>query len=46
MTQQPAKGERFDAAYYARYYDNPKTRVSSKQDAQRLAQFVSAYLAF
>lgn len=46
MTRQPPKGERFDAAYYARYYRNPKTRVSSKQDAERLAQFVTGYLAF
>jgi trans-aconitate methyltransferase len=46
MTRPSAAGERFDAAYFARYYRNPKTRVSSKRDAERLAGFLVGYLAF
>lgn len=46
MTKRSADGERFDAAYYARYYENPRTRVASRRDAERLADFLVGYLAF
>jgi SAM-dependent methyltransferase len=38
--------EPFDASYYKRYYENPKTRVSSKSDTQKLAGFVTSYLSY
>lgn len=37
--------EPFDAAYYARYYEDARTRVASAEDTARLARFVGAYLA-
>jgi SAM-dependent methyltransferase len=36
----------FDAAYYRRYYGDPRTRVASRRDVERLARFVAAYLAY
>jgi SAM-dependent methyltransferase len=36
----------FDAKYYARYYENPKTRVSGAHDALRLARFLGGYLGY
>jgi SAM-dependent methyltransferase len=36
----------FDAAYYRRYYEDPKTRVASEADAARLAQLLGAYLRY
>jgi SAM-dependent methyltransferase len=36
----------FDAAYYARFYGNPRTRVASPADAAKLGAFVCGYLAF
>lgn len=41
MPEQP-----FDAAYYARYYGDPDTRVGSAASTARLARFVCAYLAY
>jgi SAM-dependent methyltransferase len=35
---------RFDAAYYARYYENAATRVTENDDTRRLAQFIGSYL--
>ena len=39
-------GFRFDREYYGRYYEDPKTRVSSASDAKRLAQLLGAYLRY
>jgi len=39
-------GFRFDRGYYDRYYEDPKTRVSSGADAKRLAQLLGAYLRY
>ena len=39
-------GERFDAAYYERFYGDAATRVSSRAATTRLARFVSAYIAY
>jgi SAM-dependent methyltransferase len=36
----------FDAAYYDRFYRDPKTRVSDTEDTLRLARFVLAYLDY
>ncbi len=44
MTTRPT--ERFDAAYYARFYGNKASRVSSQQAIDRLAGFVCAYLRY
>jgi trans-aconitate methyltransferase len=41
----PDRVDPFDAAYYARYYEDARTRVASAEDTARLARFVSAYLA-
>lgn len=38
--------ERFDAAYYARFYGNKTSRVSSQQAIDRLASFVCSYLHY
>ena len=39
------KRERFDSAYYARFYRNPKTRANDPAAAARLAAFITAYAA-
>lgn len=36
----------FDRAYYARFYENPKTRVTDCDQVDRLSGFVSAYLGY
>ncbi|MBK80402.1 MAG: methyltransferase type 11 [Gammaproteobacteria bacterium] len=36
--------ERFDKAYYDRFYRNPATRAMTPADARRQAAFVAAYL--
>ncbi len=38
--------ERFDRAYYDRYYGDEKTRVTSSDDTARLARFVTGYLDY
>jgi len=38
--------ETFDAKYYARYYEDERTRVASSSDTARLGRFVSAYLDY
>lgn len=35
----------FDERYYARYYDDPRTRVASPEDVARRAGFIASYLA-
>jgi trans-aconitate methyltransferase len=35
----------FDAGYYRRYYEDPRTRVAGPEDTARLARFVAGYLA-
>src|SRR5690242_4341122 len=35
----------FDAAYYRRFYKDPRRRVGSPESTARLAAFVAAYLA-
>ena len=43
----PARGTaRFDRAYYARFYENPKTRVTDAEQVDRLAGFVCGYLGY
>lgn len=42
----PDGGDRFDAAYYRRFYGDAATRVVSKQDIARLVRFVTGYLAY
>jgi SAM-dependent methyltransferase len=37
---------RFDSAYYARFYENPKTRVSDAAQVEKLAGFVCGYLGY
>lgn len=36
----------FDARYYKRYYENPRTRVSGAKDAARLGRFLRGYLEY
>lgn len=36
---------RFDAAYYARFYEDPRKRVGTREGTERLATFVAGYLA-
>jgi len=38
--------DRFDRAYYDRYYGDEKTRVTSAEDTARLARFVVGYLEY
>jgi SAM-dependent methyltransferase len=42
----PGRAARFDRAYYARFYENPKTRVSDPEQVEKLAGFVSGYLGY
>ena len=37
---------RFDGDYYRRYYEDPKTRVASDNDALKLAQLLAAYCRY
>ena len=37
--------ERFDAAYYRRFYEDPSTRVIDRAAVARLVRFVAAYLS-
>lgn len=36
----------FDHAYYARFYENPRTRVSDARQVDKLAGFVCGYLGY
>jgi len=36
----------FDEAYYARYYRDARTRVSERDDTERLARFIGHYLKY
>ena len=38
--------ERFDAAYYRRFYGDPRTRVADRASTDRLVTFVVAYVRF
>jgi len=38
--------ERFNKAYYDRFYRNPATRSAGDRDAQRQADFIAAYLRY
>jgi len=38
--------ERFDAAYYQRFYLDPETRAASPAEQQRQALFISSYLKY
>lgn len=38
--------DRFDKAYYDRYYRNPATRVCSPREVQRQGEFIAAYLRY
>ncbi|MDD9937100.1 MAG: class I SAM-dependent methyltransferase [Myxococcales bacterium] len=42
---EPDTKERFDRRYYARYYESPRTRVTSRREVARLGAFVFAYMA-
>lgn len=46
MKRVVAETERFDAAYYQRFYGAARSRVSSQQAIDRLASFVSGYLDY
>ena len=37
--------DRFDRSYYERFYRNPRTRVTTAREVQRLGRFVCSYLA-
>src|SRR5262245_47246847 len=37
--------DRFDRNYYDRFYRNPRTRVTSEREVERLGRFVCSYLA-
>lgn len=37
---------RFDAEFYRRYYRDPETRVATRAEQQRLADFVCAFTAY
>lgn len=39
-----ASSERFDRAYYERFYESATTRVISREDVERLGDFVCSYL--
>jgi SAM-dependent methyltransferase len=41
-----AAHDRFDAAFYRRFYVDPRTRVSSRAAVARLARFVHGYLGY
>jgi len=43
MSHGPA---RFDARYYRRFYQNPRTRAGTPHSARRQAEFICAYLSF
>lgn len=36
----------FDRAYYERFYENPRTRVTSRAASERLGRFIFAYLDY
>jgi SAM-dependent methyltransferase len=40
------KSPSFDRAYYARFYENPKTRVTDRGQVERLVGFVASYVAY
>jgi len=42
----PLASARFDHAYYARFYENPNTRVTDRGQVERLAGFVTGYLRY
>jgi SAM-dependent methyltransferase len=44
MAGRPSQAERFDRAYYDRFYRDPKTRVHTHLEIEVLARFVFAYL--
>ncbi len=37
---------RFDADFYRRYYENPRTRVASPEDAERLGRLICAWTGY
>jgi len=39
-------GAQFDAEYYARYYEDQRTRVASSSDIERLGRFVCGYVDY
>ena len=41
-----SRAQAFDRAYYARFYQNPKTRVASQREADRLSTFVGGYAKY
>ena len=41
-----AAGERFDAAYYRRFYGDPTSRVADRATVRSLATFVAGYLRY
>ncbi len=46
MTPSLETTERFDKAYFDRYYRDPATRSATRDDAQRQADFITAYLRY
>ena len=41
----PRRAPSFDRDYYARFYENPSTRVASRADTDRLSRFVCSAVA-
>lgn len=41
-----AAADRFDAEYYRRFYEDPRTRVSDRAAVRKLADFVRSYLHY
>jgi SAM-dependent methyltransferase len=44
MSQQPKPGEQFDAAFYRRFYVDPRTRVVTRAEMVRRADLVAAFV--
>lgn len=42
----PQRAMRFDAEFYRRYYRDPGTRVSTRAEQEKLADFVCAYTSY
>jgi SAM-dependent methyltransferase len=42
----PKSSAHFDAKYYARYYEDERTRVASSSDIARLGRFVCSYVDY
>jgi len=46
MTHQVPTSRHFDAAYYRKYYENPRTRITDDAGSAALADFIFSYLRY